>query len=419
MDETPSKGAGERQGMSCAAAQAPFHVLCKPSGPECNLGCVYCFYLPKAKLYPTTHRFRMSPETLEVFIRDYLGQQPATAPEINFAWQGGEPTLMGLDFFRRALALQKKYVRPHQQITNSLQTNGVLIDAQWAQFLHEHDFLVGISIDGPQPLHDTYRKSRGGRGTHAQVMRGLAHLQRLEVRVNVLTVVNDLNVREPARIYNFLKSAGVEYMQFIPLVEHLGAGRVSARSVPPQMFGAFLSRVFDLWRRRDIGRIFVQYFDMLVALAMGLPPSLCVHARTCGRNVALEHNGDLYACDHFVFPETKRGSIHDMSLVAMIDGPAQRRFGLDKEVTRSRLCQDCAWHDLCQGGCPAHRIIDLGDGEASHNYLCQGYRMFFAHAMPYARSMAACLERRMPARLYERFVEPSATSRRKRLKLRP
>lgn len=290
-------------------ARSPYHVLLKPIGPVCNIDCEYCFYLEKSALFPghRTVDFMMSEETLEEVTRAYIHSQPEGTAEINFAWQGGEPTLMGVNFFRKAVELQKKYARPGIKITNAIQTNGTRLDAEWGEFLRENEFLVGISIDGPEAMHNRYRRDRGGAGTFASVMRGIEVLKRHRVEFNTLTVVQEHNGDYPAPVYTFLKKIGSTFMQFIPIVEKTSQTSVGERSVGPEQWGRFMSGVFDLWLKKDLGRIFVQHFDMLLGLWMGYPSSMCVHAETCGRAVALEHDGSLFSCDHFVNPEHRLG----------------------------------------------------------------------------------------------------------------
>ena len=384
--------------------------MVKPIGPICNLDCAYCFYLGKQKLFPETERFRMPPEVLERFTRQYIENHPETAREANFAWQGGEPTLMGVDFFRQAVELQQKYARPGMKITNALQTNGTQLDDEWGRFLHQHEFLVGISIDGPEQMHDKFRRDNRNRGSFAAVMRGVDALRRHEVEWNTLTVVQCDNSNHPETVYDFLKGIGSSFMQFIPIVEVVGANRVSERSVRPRQFGRFLAGVFERWRREDVGRIFVQHFDLMLGMVMGQPSTLCVHAERCGRAMALEHNGDLYSCDHFVFPQNQLGNIAEQTLAAMVDGPQQQGFGRDKSDGLPRDCRECPFLRLCRGGCPAHRIRRTADGEGGLNYLCAGYREFFARTIPSLEAMAACLGAGLPACDYERFVKRDAGS---------
>lgn len=393
--------------MSSGLSSAqPFHVLVKPIGPRCNLACAYCFYLDKTSLYPPRERYRMSDATLENFTRQYLEAQPPDAAEVSFAWQGGEPTLMGLPFFRRAVALQRRYARPGVRVTNALQTNGTLLHDAWGAFLHDEQFLVGLSLDGPEDLHDHWRRDRRGRGSFARVMAGLEVLRRHRVEFNTLTVIQSHNGSHPGRVYRFLKEAGSRFHQYIPIVEPEGEGRVSERSVRPGQFGDFLNGVFDEWRQADVGEVFVQHFDLLLGLAAGYPASLCVHAETCGRSLALEHNGDLYSCDHFVFPRQLLGNLAAQPLAALVDGPAQRAFGLAKRDALPTCCRSCPYRRLCHGGCPAHRLLPAPGGEPGLNYLCEGYRRFYGHTQKYFAAMTECLRRRLPASEYRRFLAP-------------
>lgn len=393
-----------------AMSSRPFHVLAKPSGPICNLDCDYCFYLDKVKLFPNETRFRMSDDVLERYTQQYIDGHPPGTREINFAWQGGEPTLMGVDFFRRALDYQKKYGRTGVTITNALQTNGTRLDDEWGRFLHDNGFLVGISIDGPEAIHDRFRRDKGRRGTFQQVMRGLAVLQRHKVEFNTLTVVQRENGDAPVAVYDCLRDIGSTFMQFIPIVEH-DNGVLSERSVRPQQYGTFLNGIFDRWRMNDIGQVYIQLFELMLAVTMGYPASLCVHSRTCGRAVAIEHDGTLFSCDHFVFPEYELGNIAERTLAEMLDSQMQTKFGNDKADTLPRYCRKCDYLEYCYGGCPAHRIKTTPDGEDGLNYLCEGYLRFYSYTKKFWLAMAECLRRQMPATEYERFLQrpPSQT----------
>jgi uncharacterized protein len=380
-------------------ARAPFHVLVKPCGAHCNLGCGYCFYSSKLGLYPRDTPARMSDEVLERFTRAYLEAQPAGTREVEFAWQGGEPTLAGLDFFRKALELQRRHARPGLRVTNSLQTNGVLLDDEWARFLATNGFLVGLSLDGPRDLHDLHRLDQRGRPTHALVLRALRRLARHGVEFNVLAVVHARNAAEPERVYDFFVEQGVRYLQLIPLVEPLEeGGGASARSVGADAYGEFLSRLFDRWLlRRHVGRIFVRDFDSLLAALMGLPGSSCTSSEHCGRCLALERTGDLFACDHFVDFNHHLGRIGEQDLGAMVEGSQLRRFGLEKSASLPAACRACEHLRLCFGGCPKDRIATTADGEPGLNHLCAGYRRFFAHASPVLERMATGLRAGRPA----------------------
>jgi len=381
-------------------APRAFHMLVKPAGAQCNLDCEYCFFLSKEMLYPDS-RFRMSDDTLEEYIRQLI-EAHAFAPEVAVAWQGGEPTLMGLDFFRRSVELVNRYLRPHQRAVHSIQTNGTRLDADWAAFLAENGFLVGISIDGPREIHDTYRVNRGGKGTFDQVMAGLGHLKAAGAEFNVLTTVHSANQDRGREVYTFFRDQlGVRYMQFIPIVERVSeaelggtnpwtswrdrplytqAGHyVTGRSVTGKGYGRFLIDVFEEWVRHDIGQVYVQMFDVALANFYGAPPSLCIHAETCGTSLALEHNGDCYSCDHFVQPDHLLGNINDTHLVDLVSSAQQVRFGNDKRDTLPKQCRECEVRFACHGGCPKDRFIETAAGEPGLNYLCDGYKDFFHH----------------------------------------
>ncbi|HEY8484134.1 MAG TPA: anaerobic sulfatase maturase, partial [Longimicrobiales bacterium] len=357
------------QKTETATRTAPpgFHLLAKPTGAICNLACQYCFFLSKEALYPGS-RFRMSDELLETYIRQLI--ESHRVPEVTVAWQGGEPTLMGLDFFRRSIEYQAKYRKPGITIRNTIQTNGTLLDDEWCAFFKEHDFLVGISIDGPRELHDAYRVTKGGKPTFDRVMQGLRLLQKHGVEYNVLTTIHAANAAHPLEVYRFLRDeAGARFIQFIPIVEREnGIGfpngtRVTERSVTAEQFGRFLIAVFDEWVRRDVGRVFVQMFDVALANWVGVPPGLCVHSPTCGTALALEHNGDVYSCDHFVEPEHLLGNINDRHLVDLVASERQRRFGRAKLDTLPRYCRECSVRFACHGGCPKDRFVETPDGE--------------------------------------------------------
>jgi uncharacterized protein len=388
------------QGSKDGAPPA-FHVMLKPRGAICNLNCEYCYYLSKEKLYPGSG-FRMTGELLEEFTRQYIEAQ--SAPEVTFGWQGGEPTLMGLDFFRRAVKFQEKYRRAGMRLRNTLQTNGTLLDDEWCRFFREHDFLIGLSLDGPRELHDAYRLDRGGHPTFDRVMAGLALLKKHQVEFNILACVHAANADHPLEVYRFLRDeVGARFIQFIPIVElQSDAGfeaeeRVADHSVTGQQYGDFLIAVFDEWVRQDVGRVFVQIFDVALAAWLGQRPGLCVFAETCGAALALEHNGDLYACDHFVEPEYRLGNVQDIPLSKMVGSERQRQFGLAKKLALPRYCRECEVRFICNGGCPKNRILRAPDGEPGLNYLCEGYRAFFRHIDRPMQTMAAELRAGRPA----------------------
>ena len=368
--------------------------MLKPRGGVCNLDCRYCYFLSKTKLYPDS-AFRMTPELLEEHTRQYIESQPG--PEVTFGWQGGEPTLMGLDFFRLAVELQRKHAKSGVRVRNALQTNGIALDDDWCRFFREHDFLIGISLDGPGALHDTYRRDKGGRATFDRVMAGLTLLKRHGVDFNILTTVNAVNAPHALEVYQFLRDqVCAQFIQLIPIVEPDGRAGVSPPSVAAQQYGEFLIAIFDEWVRRDVGRVFVQLFDVALAAWAGQRPGLCVFEETCGGGLVMEHNGDVYACDHFVDPTHRLGNISETPLVALATSEPQQRFGLAKREALPRYCRACHVRFVCNGGCPKDRIARAPDGEPGLNYLCAGYRAFFTHIGPAMRFMAAELQVQRP-----------------------
>lgn len=352
----------------------------------------------------------MTADILKHFTRQYISSQPESLSELHFSWQGGEPTLLGVEFFKQAVKLQKKYARPGMKILNSLQTNGTLLDKEWGIFLHDEAFLVGLSLDGPEKIHNRYRRDRQGNGSFAATMRGLEILLKHKVEFNTLTVVNNVNGNQPELVYQFLKKNGSRFFQFIPIVERERESEaLTKETVGPRQWGRFLQRIFDVWLQKgDIGEVFIQLVDVLLGLYMGLPASLCVHSEICGRAAALEHNGDLYSCDHFVFPKYRLGNILSSSLNELIDGPPQTRFGQAKKSLLPGFCQKCQFLRLCHGGCPAHRFAQAPGGAPGLNYLCEGYKIFFKHTLPYFQAMAASLRAGRPAKDYALF-RPSAS----------
>ena len=380
----------------------PFSVMAKPTGARCNLDCTYCFYLEKGDLYPEVRSPCMADEVLENYIQRFIASQPGD--RLSFVWQGGEPTLMGVDYYRRVVDLQKKYANG-KTIENAFQTNGVLLDDAWCELFAEGNFLVGISIDGPEDLHDAYRVNKRGGGSLEQVMRGLEALKRNRVEFNTLTVLHRANANHASRIYRFLKQIGSNYHQYIPVVERAavtaaeggrflvppafsGAAEVTAWSLSSEQYGAFLVAVFDEWVRQDVGRVFVQLFDSALSTWVGRGAELCIFHETCGLCVAMEHNGDLYACDHYVYPDYRLGNILDDDLENLVFSPQQLRFGQDKRDTLTAQCRSCAVLAACNGGCPKHRIATSCDGEPGQNHFCAAYYRFFTHAAPYMRVMA-------------------------------
>jgi len=379
-----------------------FHVMAKPIGPICNLDCKYCFYLEKESLYPQAQKWAMREDVLDSYVRQYI--EAHDTPVINFAWQGGEPTLLGVDYFRRLVDIQRKYANG-KRIQNAFQTNGVLLNDDWAALFKENEFLIGVSIDGPRELHDAYRVDKGGQPTFDRVIRGIETLKRNGVEFNTLTTVHRGNGDHPVEVYRFLKENGSGFMQFIPIVERIarqvtadglqlispdfaGAAQVAPWSVEPRQFGRFLCAIFDEWVRRDVGTCFVQLFDVSLETWSGMEASLCIFKRQCGQALALEHGGDLYSCDHFVYPQNRLGNIMDAPLAALVESEQQRRFGEAKESTLPKYCRECDVRFACNGECPKHRFLKTPDGEAGLNYLCAGYKMFFHHVDPYMRFMA-------------------------------
>ena len=394
-----------------------FHVMTKPVGPICNLDCKYCFYLEKVKLYPGKTNWRMSDEVLEQYVRQYIEQQ--NVPEISFAWQGGEPTLLGVDFFRKVVALQKQYANG-KRIANAFQTNGTLLDDEWCEFFRENNFLIGLSIDGPAELHDVYRVDKQNNPTFDAVMRGQDFLKKHKAEFNTLTVVNRVNSQKPLDVYNFLKQIGSSFIQFIPLVERAAPTRlkilgfdfaepplarvanqelspVTSWSVESEQYGTFLIKIFEEWIKKNVGKTFVQLFDVALGNWLGVGSSLCVFAETCGSALAMEHNGDVYSCDHFVYGKYKLGNLMNHSLGEMVSSAQQKNFGQEKLTTLPQYCRDCSVRFACNGECPKHRFIKTPDGEDGLNYLCAGYKKFFTHVDPAMKRMAALLRANRPA----------------------
>lgn len=377
----------------------------KPVGSACNMACRYCYYLEKKKFYPDAGKQFMSEATLEEFIKQYIAAQ--TTPEVMFTWHGGEATIRPLDFYRKAVELQKRYAGG-RRIENCLQTNATLLNDEWCSFLRKEGWLVGVSIDGPQEFHDEYRLNAGGRPSFQNVMRGIRMLQRYGVDWNALAVVNDFNADYPVDFYRFFKEIGCSFIQFTPVVERRKPdgmladasvkGEMTDFSVTPQQWGDFLIGVFDEWRKEDVGKVFVQLFDSTLANWVGAEPGVCTLAPTCGHAAAMEWNGDVYSCDHFVFPSYKLGNIHTSSLIDMMSSECQLKFGAAKRDSLPSQCRQCRWLSLCNGECPRNRFVATAAGEPGLNYLCEGYRKFFAHSAPYFEFMARELrEGRPPA----------------------
>jgi uncharacterized protein len=388
-----------------STAALPFHLMAKPIGPLCNIRCEYCFYLEKEELFGHHKRseYVMSDEVLESFTKKYIEAQPEGTAEVNFAWQGGEPLLLPQAFFEKAITYQQKYKRPGMRITNAVQTNGILMTPEMAGWFTEHDFLVGVSIDGDRERQNRYRKDREGEGTFDKVMAGIENLKAAGAQFNTLTVVQADNAEHPEEVYSFLKNIGSQYLQFIPIVEPVGKEEVSPRSVSPEQWGRFMNGVFNIWVKDDISKIYVQHFDMLLGIHGGYPSSLCVHAETCGKAMAIEHDGTVYSCDHFVFPENRLGNISTDDLKEMVQGVKQLAFGKGKRDNLPGECRECSWLRLCYGGCLKDRIVPAQGGML--NYLCGGYTALYAHTEPFFQAMVRCLQQRISPAQFRRFFQ--------------
>lgn len=356
----------------------PFVVMAKPVGPICNLECSYCYYLDTARLYDRPHQFQMSDDLLETYIRQYIEASPG--PVVHFVWHGGEPALAGLDFYRRAVELQRRYLPAGWTCWNNLQTNGTLLDDEWCSFLAAEHFAVGLSIDGTARLHDAYRKDRRGRGTYALVAAAARRLQAHGIQPDLLCTVTSAAAEEPLNVYRALRDIGTGWVQFLPIVRRGPDGGVTPESVTPEAYGRFLCAVFDQWAHHDIGKLNVQFFVETSLVWGGGSANLCWMAPTCGRVLVVEHDGAVYACDHFVTPEHRLGDLDDAHLGALVDAPAQLQFGADKQDRLPAQCRSCPWLTVCNGGCPKDRFALAEDGEPGLNYLCDGLRRFFAYA---------------------------------------
>jgi len=388
----------------------PLYVMLKPVGAHCNLACRYCYYLEKAHLYDEVPRHVMSEELLEHFIKEYIGTQ--LMDEVLFTWHGGETFMRPLSFYQRAMELQRRYAGG-KRVSNAIQTNGTLITEEWARFMHDNNWLVGVSIDGPQEFHDEYRRNRQGKPSWTKVMHGIDMLNRFQVEWNAMAVVNDYNADYPLDFYRFFRDElNCRFLQFTPIVERIHQhedGRVLAHvkdegefqladfSVTPSQWGDFLCEIFDEWVKKDVGEMFVQLFDSTLANWMGVAPGVCSMARECGHAAVMEFNGDVYSCDHFVFPEYKLGNIREKTLVEMLYSPEQKAFGDMKQKTLPAQCKQCEWLFACNGECPKNRFARTASGEPGLNYLCQGYHQFFAHVAPYMDLMKQELQAGRPA----------------------
>lgn len=392
----------------------PLYVMLKPAGAHCNLACKYCYYLEKNNLYDKSHRHIMSDEMLEQFTREYIEAQ--TMPQVLFTWHGGEPLMRSIDFYKKALALQKKYARG-RRIDNVIQTNGTMLTDEWCEFFAQNNWLVGISIDGPQEYHDHYRLTTTGNPSWQKVMHGIELLKKHQVEWNAMAVVNAYNANHPLEFYHFFKDNGCQYLQFTPIVERLTKhqdGRTLASladdkeipladfSVTPEQWGNFLCAIFDEWVRNDVGKMFVEIFDCTLANWMGVLPGICAYSKNCGHAGVMEHNGDVYSCDHFVFPEYKLGNIRDHTLIEMLYGDKQHAFSRLKHTSLPRQCKECDMEFACHGECPKNRFEKDKYGEPGLNYLCKGYYQYYSHVAPYMDFMKRELQaQRPPANIME------------------
>lgn len=395
--------------------QPGMHVLAKPIGPVCDIKCDYCFYLEKRALFDSSEQYRMPDEVLAAYIRQYVEAQPT--PVVEFVWHGGEPTLLGVDFFRRVVELQQPY-RANKEIRNALQTNAMRLDDEWCAFFKANDFFIGVSLDGPQDIHDRYRKGRHGEGTFERVMQGVRLLQKHGVEFNALACVGRETAYRPLDVYRFFKEAGVKYIQFTPIVERepdaeaqaiklwlakpsvLGRSepntRVTPWTVEPEDYGDFLIAIYEEWVRKDVGEMFVMNFEWALTAWVGEPSPICLFSQQCGRAVAMEHDGSVFACDHYVYPEYKLGSVLTDALGAMVETSVASGFGPHKEKTLPRYCRTCEVKEACWGGCPKHRFATSPEGEPGLHYLCPGYKKFFRHIRKYLRAMSTLLENELP-----------------------
>jgi uncharacterized protein len=406
-----------------------FHILAKPTGPLCNLDCKYCFYTEKEALFPKNTTFQMTDIVLETYIKKYIASQKA--PEIMFAWQGGEPTLMGLDFFKKVVSLQDKYANG-KKIANTFQTNGTLLNDEWCEFFAVNKFLVGLSLDGPEYIHDAYRVDRGGKLTFNQVMKGLSLLKKHGVEFNILACVTKQASYKPLEIYNFFKEQDIKFIQFIPIVEreaNKSTLELALRhATPPSLhkeesqkivtpwtveraaYGSFLIEIFDEWIQKDIGLVYIMNFEWALAAWLGIPSPVCIFSEECGRAVAMEYNGDVYACDHYVYPEYQLGNITTESLENMINSQFQLAFGKKKENTLPNICKNCEVRFACHGECPKHRFLLSDDGEPGLNYLCASYKNYFKHISPYMKIMKQLLQEGLPVSLITSIIKRQRVS---------
>ncbi len=399
-----------------SAAPTAFSTMVKPIGSLCNLDCHYCYYLDKENIYGKKEP-KMSDELLEEYIKQYI--EANDVPVVTFAWHGGEPLLTGIDYYRKAIELQNKY-KGDKQIENTLQTNGILVNSEWCEFWRENDFLIGVSIDGPKSIHDAFRLDKGGKPTFDKVVASIEMMAKHSVKYNTLSTVNSLSEGRGADVYRFLKSLGSQYMQFLPVVEYVSQPQGSRRpnivtpdtegsylaewSVSAKGFGQFMNDIFDIWVLSDVGRYYVQLFDVSLAQWVGVQPGLCAFTETCGDALVVEHNGDVYSCDHFVYPEHKVGNITEGNLADMIKSNKQFAFGINKRNTLPTQCLKCNYYFACRGECPKHRFDSTEDGEKGLNTLCDGYKLFFTHVDPYMKFMAEMLAQKQPPSMVMQFA---------------
>ncbi len=400
------------------------HVLAKPIGPVCDIACDYCFYLEKRELFRRGEHFKMSDEVLARYIEQYIESQPT--PVVEFVWHGGEPTLLGVDFFRRAVELQRPF-RGRKEIRNSLQTNALRLDDEWCRFFKENDFLVGVSLDGPREIHDRYRRDRHGAGTFDRVMAGVRRLQAHGVEFNVLACVGRETAGRPLEVYRFFKEIGASFIQFTPVIERepdaetqaiglwlarpaeLGRPEPNTRVTPwtvvPEAYGDFLIAIYEEWVRKDVGKVFVMNFEWALSAWLGAQSPVCIFARQCGRAVAMEHDGSVFACDHYVYPEYRLGNVLADDLGAMVERSVASGFGPHKELSLPRCCRECEVKEACWGGCPKHRFALAPDGEPGLHYLCVGYKKFFRHIRKYLRAMTTLIENDLPAAMVMQAID--------------
>lgn len=376
-----------------AKALGDFQIFVKPIGSSCNLGCSYCYYLNKDQLYTEKKSFRMQDDLLEEYIRQHFEASPSST--IQFSWHGGEPTLLGIEYFLKIVAIQRKYKKPYQYVINGIQTNGTLIDEEWCKFFKKEGFFVGISIDGPEEFHDLYRLTKNHHPTFQLTLHGYNLLNQYAIPCNILCVVHANNVKHPLKIYRFFKGLGARYIEFLPLVEIDSNNSISSKSVPSYAFGQFLCKIFDEWLSEDIENINIQIFEEVARTALNQGHAMCIFKKTCGRVPVLEHNGDFFSCDHFVTPKYLLGNIKETSLVELLESAKQKFFGETKWSSLPEFCKKCEVLEFCYGGCPKDRILKTPYGEAGLNYLCKGYKLFFNHCQPFVKELSSLWQKQI------------------------